>query len=108
LYTSIGNISLFGFDEIVSVQKAIDLPESLESYTTREESIDITISQSISAGTGYDLMAKIKEYQSQTEIRVNDVINITGTPSPWAGLTSVMMMAMLMSIMGQVMPQEQG
>jgi hypothetical protein len=53
-------------------------------------------------------MAKIKEYPSQTEVRVADVVNIIGAPSVWSSLTSVMLMAMMMGMMGQFMPTEQG
>jgi hypothetical protein len=108
LYVAIGTLGIFGFDEIIAVQRPIDLPESLDSFTTCEESIDISITEAISSGTGYDLMAKIKEYPSQTEVRVADVINIIGATSIWSGLTSVMLMAMMMAMMGQFMPTEQG
>jgi hypothetical protein len=108
LYASIGNLGLFGFDEIISVQKPLDLSASLDTYTTCEESVDIPINEAISPGSGYDLMAKISEYQSQTEVRVADVINIAGETSMWSGITSVMLMAMMMAMMGQFMPTEQG
>ena len=108
LYVTIGTLGIFGFDEIIAAQKPIDLPESLDSFTTCEESVDITITEAISPGAGYDLMAKIKEYPSQTEVRVSDVVNITGTSSVWSGITSMMVMAMMMAMMGQFMPTEQG
>jgi hypothetical protein len=108
LYAAIGNLGLFGFDEIISVQKPLDLSASLDSYTTCEESVDIPINEAISPGSGYDLMAKISEYQSQTEVRVADIINIAGTSSMWSGITSLMLMAMMMAMMGQFMPTEQG
>jgi transketolase N-terminal domain/subunit len=108
LYAAIGNLGIFGFDEIIAVQKPVDLPESPDSFTTCEESMDISMTNAISPGTGYSLMAKIKEYQSQTEVRVSDVVNIIGAPSMWSGITSVMLVSMMMAMMGQVMPTEQG
>jgi hypothetical protein len=107
LYAAIGNLGIFGFDEIIAAQKPVDLPESPDSFTTCEESIDISITEAISPGSGYDLMAKIKEYQSQTEVRVSDVVNIIGAPSIWSGITSMMLMSMMMAMMGQFMPTEQ-
>lgn len=107
LYATIGSLGIFGFDEIISVQRPLDLPASLDSFTTCNESVDIPITDAISPGTGYDLMAKISEYQSQTEVRVADVINIAGGTSMWSGITSMMVMAMMMSMMGQFMPMEQ-
>jgi len=107
LYAAIGTLGVFGFDEIIAVQKPVDLPESPDSFTTCEESIDIPITEAISSGSGYDLMAKIKEYSSQTEIRVADVVNVIGAPSIWSGLTSMMLMAMMMGMMSQFMPTEQ-
>lgn len=107
LYAAIGNLGFFGFDEIISVQRPLDLPASLESFTACNESIDIPITGAIAPGMGYDLMSKISEYQSQTEVRVADVINIVGAPSPWSGITSVMVMAMMMAMMGQFMPMGQ-
>ena len=108
LYASIGNLGLFGFDEIISAQQPLYLPQSLDSFTTCEQSVDIPITDAVSPGAGYDLMAKMKEYQSETEVRVADVINIAGAASPWSGLAAVMMMSMMMAIVSQVMPQEQG
>jgi len=108
LYAAIGNLGFFGFDEIIAVQKPVDLPESPDSFTTCEQSIDIAITDAISSGTGYDLMSKIKEFQSQTEVRVSDVVNIIGAPSMWSSITSVMLVSMMMAMMGQVMPTEQG
>jgi hypothetical protein len=108
LYVAIGTLGIFGFDEIIAVQRPIDLPESLDSFTTCEESIDISITEAISSGNSYDLMAKIKEYPSQTEVRVADVVNIIGAPSMWSSITSVMLVAMMMAMMGQFMPTEQG
>jgi hypothetical protein len=108
LYAAIGSQGMLWFDEIIASQRTIDLPESLSGFTTCEESVDIPITEVISGGTGYDLMAKIKEYPSQTEVRVADVVNIIGATSIWSGLTSVMLMAMMMGMMGQFMPTEQG
>lgn len=108
LYAAVGSLGLFGFDEIISVNRPLDMPASPESFTTYEQSIDIPITQAISPGSGYDLMAKISEYQSQTEVRVADVINIAGETSMWSGITSVMLMAMMMAMIGQFMPTEQG
>jgi hypothetical protein len=108
LYAAIGNLGIFGFDEIIAAQRPVDLPESLDTFTTCEQSIDIAITDAISPRTGYSLMAKIKEYQSQTEVRVSDVVNIIGAPSMWSGITSVMLVSMMMAMMGQVMPTEQG
>jgi len=107
LYAAIGNQGMLWFDEIIAAQRTITLPESLGSFTTCEESIDILITEAISPGSGYDLMAKIKEYPSQTEVRVVDVVNVIGTPSMWSGLTSMMLMAMMMGMMSQFMPTEQ-
>jgi hypothetical protein len=107
LYAAIGSLGIFGFDEIISVQRPMDLPASLDSFTTCNESIDIPITEAISPGTGYDLMAKISEYQSQTEVRVADIINITGGTSIWSGIMGMMMMSMMMAMMGQFMPTEQ-
>jgi hypothetical protein len=108
LYAAIGSQGMLGFDEIIAAQRPITLPESLSSFTTCEESIDISITEAISPGTGYDLMAKIKEYPSQTEARVADVINIIGAPSVWSGLTSVMLISMMMAMMSQFASPEQG
>ena len=107
LYAALGTLGTFGFDEIIAAQRTITLPESPGSFTTREESIDILITEAVSSGSGYDLMAKIKEYPSQTEVRVVDVVNVIGTPSIWSGLISMMLMAMMMGMMGQFMPTEQ-
>ena len=49
LYVAIGTLGIFGFDEIIAVQRPIDLPESLDSFTTHEESIDISITEAISS-----------------------------------------------------------
>jgi hypothetical protein len=108
LYAAIGNLGMFGFDEIIAAQRPVDLPESPDDFTTCEESIDIAMTGAISGGSGYDLMSKIKEYQSQTEVRVSDVVNILGSTSMWSSITSVMLVAMMMAMMGQVMPMEQG
>jgi len=107
LYAALGTLGVFGFDEIIAAQRTITLPESPGSFTTCEESIDILITEAVSSGSGYDLMAKIKEYPSQTEVRVADVVNVIGTPSIWSGLTSMMLMAMMMGMMSQFMPTEQ-
>jgi len=107
LYAAIGNQGMLWFDEIIAAQRTITLPESPDDFTICEESIDVLITEAISPRSGYDLMAKIKEYPSQTEVRVLDVINVSGTPSIWSGMTSMMLMAMMMGMMSQFMPTEQ-
>ena len=64
LYAAIGSQGMLWFDEIIASERTIDLPESLNSFTTCEESIDIPITDVISGGTGYDLMAKLPENEA--------------------------------------------
>ena len=106
LYAAIGSQGALWFDELIAAQRPIDLPESPSSFTTCEESIDISITEAISSGSDYDLMAKIREYPSQTEVRVADVVNIISATSVWSGLTSVMLMSMMMAMMGQFVSPE--
>ena len=113
LYAAIGSLGFFGFDEILVGQASIDLPESLDEFTPCEYSVDIRVTADISSGIGYDLMAKIKECQSETEVRVENVIDITGNPpSPWTqmlgSMLPLMMMLAMVSLVSKAGGSEEG
>ena len=78
LYGSLGNKGVV-FDEIISNEYEFTVPESQFDFIPLQQAVEIPITSAIEAGTNYDLMAKIKEYPSNTEVRVENVIDITGT-----------------------------
>ena len=57
LYAAIGNVGVFGFDEILHGSKTISVPED-STWNYHEGYVDIAITSAISAGL-YDLYAKI-------------------------------------------------
>ncbi len=76
-YASIGQIRLGVFDEIASnVGPAISLSQS-QDWRAYTGYVDID-SSPVSPGTNYDLMAKLKEYPGETEVRLTDVIDVLG------------------------------
>ena len=100
LYAAIGNEGILGFDEIISSQSPVDLPQSPDEFTTCEEIVDVRITGAISPGIGYDLMAKIKEYPSQTEVRIEDIIDVVeGPTSPLIQMMGMMLPLMMMGMM---------
>jgi len=80
LYGAIGNRGLVSFDEILSNEVSIDLPESTADFTPCERSVEIGITPDIDPGTDYDLYVKIKEYPEAGMPEVDDVIDIVGIP----------------------------
>ena len=77
LYGSLGKKGAT-FDEIISNEYEFDAPDSVFEFTPCQVSVNIPITSAIDAGSNYDLMAKVKEYPGETEVRVENVIDITG------------------------------
>ena len=76
LYCAIGKRMLGVFDEIAVGQKTVSLAQSTDflAYTNYA---DIDTSP-IAPGVDYDIEAKIAEYMSQTLVKIDNVIDVTG------------------------------
>jgi len=79
VYGSIGKLGL-GFNEIISNGVVRRTPDSPAEFVPCVATIDLPITEKIAPGNDYDLMAKIVEYPSETEVRVENVVDITGIP----------------------------
>ena len=108
LYGSIGQRTLFGFDEILSARATLPCPSSPEKYTTVTGDVDIEIAGTgwfglggISAGDDYDLYVKIEE-KPEVCAEIDDVIDIAG--GGMADMTGMFGMVMMLGLMGMVMP----
>jgi len=81
LYGSIGNKGAFGFDEVISSESPISLPETPTDFTPVQASVDIPITADIAPDKTYSIYCKIREYVSEAgRPEVDNVIDIVGMP----------------------------
>lgn len=79
LYGSIGARSvLAGFDEIISSETTVQLPETPGNFTVVNASLEIPITADIAPKPDYDIYVEIKEYPGAGKPEVDDVITIVG------------------------------
>ena len=78
LRCAIGHRILGVFDEIAYGTKSISLPQSAD-FVPYTAFADISTS-GIASGTDYDIEAKISEYTSATLVKIDNVIDVLGTP----------------------------
>ncbi len=80
IYGAIGNKGWAGFDEVISSESPISLPETPTDFTTIQASVDIPITADIAPNKTYSIYCKIKEYVSEAgRPEVDNVIDIVGT-----------------------------
>ena len=109
LYGSIGQRGVLGFDEILIGRAPLACPESPNTFTPVEGSVDIPITVAqfmgiggISPGTDYDLYVKIEE-KPDVMAEIDDVIDITGG-AVIPNMMGMFMMMLPLMMMGMVMP----
>lgn len=79
LYGAIGQRGLLaGFDEIISSEVPLELPESPAEFVEVKASVDIPITADIAPKPDYDIYCKIKEYPEAGRPEVDDVIDVIG------------------------------
>jgi hypothetical protein len=110
LYASIGQINLFGFDEILVARASLPCPNSPDNYTTVTGEVDIEIIGAgiagiggISGGNDYDLHVKIQE-KPDVRAEIDDVIDITGGGGISSDMTGMLAMMMPLMMLGMVVP----
>ena len=85
LRCSIGSRILLVFNEHVWNEQAVSIPQSVDfvAYTAFADILcgatDVGKGK-IDPGSNYDIEAKIKEYSGQTLVKIDNVIDIIGTP----------------------------
>jgi len=76
-YASIGKLTLGFFDEIASAAGDNKNLSNSDTFITYTAYVDIP-SSNCKPEANYDLMAKIKQYPRDTEVRLTDVIDVIG------------------------------
>lgn len=79
LYGSIGNKGFAGFDEIISADTPLSLPQSPLDFSPVSGAVDIPITADIASDKTYSIYVKLKEFESEAgRPGVDNVIDIVG------------------------------
>jgi len=102
LYGAIGNRGATWFDEMLFGRSPLNCPESA-AFTLLESSVAIPIPANTPAVTDYDVYVKLEERPDVKDF-VDDVIDITAAPSPFAPMVEMFMMMLPLMMLGMMAP----